>query len=433
MMVAPSVSATPASTPETDLKALYGDQWKNRAEYIMFRIAKQVADLTPELTARGRAPLKLSIGAPTLPPPAGVQKALVDSLSEPGIHMYSTTRGELFFREAVAQRMQTRFGVSVDAKTEVISVIGSKEGLANFFRGLITPRPNPADQDVILIPDPGYASYVDSIHGAGGRSYPIPLLPQDQYCPDLNQVWGRLQQDGVQPHRVKAVVVNYPSNPLGATATLDYYQHVVDFARQHNLVVISDNAYADMYFDEAIKPPSILQVPGAMERCIEFHSLSKPYCLTGWRIGFAVGPKPLVDLLALVKGTMDSGLFRGIQKAGAYALTHPEADEHIAMVNQVYARNQQLFMDGLRELGWPVDQMNPPKATFYFWLPIPPRYSSCEQFAQDLLEKSGVVVVPGTGFGQFGEGYVRLSLVLSEADQAEVLRRMQEDGFCYAG
>lgn len=425
---------TTASTPTStgpNVAALTSALWQAKAEYIMFRIGKKVAQLTPQLTAKGRAPLKLSIGAPTLPPPQALVEAFKGYLDEPGIDVYSVPRGEPFFREAVASRLQRRFGVTVNPNTQVCSLIGSKEGLANMFRAIITPSLNPKEQDIIIIPDPGYASYVDSIAGAGGLPYAMPLTAQNNYLPNPQSVLNQLIADGYKAEKVKAIILNYPSNPLGATAPLSYYEEMVAFARKHNILIISDNAYCDLYFSRAEKPHSILEVPGAIDIAIEFHSLSKPYCLTGWRLGFAVGNQTAIDLLATVKSTMDSGLFRAIQKAGVFALTEPAADAHIEAVNAVYEHNQGVFVAGLKRLGWPVNQLLIPDATFYFWLPIPPRYKSCEQFADELLEKSGIVTVPGTGFGQHGEGFVRLSLVLPEAELNEVIDRMQTDGFVW--
>ena len=406
--------------------------WLDKPEYIMFRIAKRVAELTEELTTKGRPPLKMSMGAPTLPPPNGVMKVLKDSLDESGIHVYSTTRGELFFREAVAQRVQKRFGLTLDAKTEICSLIGSKEGLAHIFRGIITPTMNEAEQDIILTPDPGYASYKGSIEGAGGKSVSIPLTPDNGYMPNLDEVWEQLKADGVRLDKVKALIVNYPSNPLGLIAPYRYYEHVIDFAKQHDLLVISDNAYADLYFDKTQRPHSILEVPGALDVAIELHSLSKPYCLTGWRMGFAMGAKPVIDLLATVKSSVDSGLFKGLQKAGAYALTSDEADEHIERVSKIYAKGQQVFVEGLKTLGWPVESMLIPKATFYLWMPIPKRFKTAVEFSNALLETSGIVTVPGTAFGEYGEGYIRLSLVLPEEQLNEVIQRMKDDGFTWS-
>lgn len=415
-----------------NVKALTSEIWRDAEEYIMFRIAKRVAELTPSLTERGRKPLMLSMGAPVAPPPQILMDRFIAALGEPGMHTYSTPRGEQFFRDAVATRMQQRFGVSVDANKEVFSLIGSKEGLANMFRGLITPRSNPKDQDILLYPDPGYASYVDSIRGAGGLAYPIPLLPENNYTPDMETVRAQLIADGYDFGKVKAVIMNYPSNPLGAMCDLAYYQHVVDFCRKYNLLLISDNAYADLAFEGASTPHSVLEAQGAREVAIEFHSLSKPYCTTGWRMGFAVGNADAIQLLGTVKSTVDSGLFKPIQKAAAFALTSPECDAFIKETNKTYAVNQQIVLRGLVDrLGWPAEKLNVPKATFYFWLPMPPRYNNCADFATDLLEKSGIVVVPGTGFGRYGEGYVRLSLVLQPAQLEEMIERMAQDGFTY--
>jgi len=420
--------------PKVDVDALTSEIWKNREEYIMFRIGKQVADLTDELTAKGRAPLKLSIGAPTIPAPQAIKDVLIAALDEPGIDMYSTTRGELTYRQACADRMKSRFGVDVDAKDNVCALIGSKEGLGNMFRGLITPSLDPDKQDLIMIPDPGYASYVDSIEGAGGKALSIPLNKEDNYLPNLDDVWeAQVVAKGIDPKRIKAIVVNYPSNPIGVVAPLSYFEHTVAFAQKHGILAISDNAYADMYFSPEAKPHSILEVEGAMDCAIEFHTLSKPYSLTGWRLGYCAGNKKAVDLVALVKSTMDSGIFKALQKAGIFTLTDPAIEAYIQETAKIYAHSQKVTLDGLASLGWPIAEMNPPKATFYLWVPIPARYKNCVDFAQDLLKTSGIVVVPGTAFGPNGEGFIRLSLVLPEQQLNEVFVRMKQDGFTFAG
>lgn len=426
------------SEPPTplDVKSLYSDYCKNMETYIMFRIAQRVVELTPSLEAKGRAPIRLSIGAPTVDPP----KVLVDYfkkvLDEPGIHTYSVPKGERFFLDAVATRMKQRFGVDVDAATEVTSLLGSKEGLANMFRALITPRWDKKDRDIILTPDPGYASYVDAIEVAGGHSYPVQLTLENRYTPNMDEVWTQLQADGFDPKKVKALIINYPSNPIGATAPFSYYEDVVAFCRKHGILLISDIAYSEMVFAGEEQPHSILEVPGAKELAIEFHSLSKPYAMTGWRIGFAVGNKDAVGILAKMKGTMDSGVFRAIQKAGAFALTSPDCDAYIKEVNKTYEQNQQLMLDGFRKLGWPIDELNPPRATFYLWLPVPKKYQAMgpggsEKFAEDVLETSGVVLVPGTAFGHSGEGAFRMSVVIPPAQIEEVIQRLQADGFMY--
>lgn len=420
-----------AQPAQFSVKDLYSDYCKNMETYIMFRIAARVAELTPELEKKGRPPLKMSIGAPTVEPPKVLLDYFVKTLSEPGIHTYSVPKGEKFFLEAVANRMKTRFGVDVNPATEVTSLIGSKEGLANMFRGIITPRWEEKERDIILTPDPGYASYVDAINIAGGLSYPTPLTPENHYLPNLDEAVENLKRDGYNPARIKAVIINYPSNPIGATAPFSYYEEVVAFARKHKILVISDVAYSEMYFAGEEAPHSILEVAGAKDLAVEFHSLSKPYAMTGWRIGFAVGNADAIGILAKVKGTMDSGIFRAVQKAAAFALTSPECDEYIRQCNLVYAENQNVMLAGFKRLGWPVEAMNPPKATFYLWLPIPRNYSSCEKFASDVLEKSGVVLVPGTAFGKTGEGFVRLSLVTPKHELEEVINRFEQDGFLY--
>lgn len=420
-----------AKSTDFSVKNLYSDYCANMETYIMFRISAKVVELTPELEKKGRAPLKMSIGAPTIEPPKVLLDYFIKALSEPNVHTYSVPKGEKFLLDAIAQRMKTRFGVDVNPSTEITSLIGSKEGLANMFRAIITPRMDMKERDIILTPDPGYASYVDAIEIAGGHSYPTPLNLQNNYLPDLDAAVESLKKDGFDPARIKAVIINYPSNPIGATAPFSYYEKVVEFARKHKILVISDVAYSEMYFDGQEAPHSILEVAGAKELAIEFHSLSKPYAMTGWRIGFAVGNADAVGILAKVKGTMDSGIFRAVQKAAAFALTSPECDQYIKDCNKMYAENQKIMVAGFKRLGWPVEELNPPKATFYLWLPIPRNYTSCEKFASDVLEKSGVVLVPGTAFGKTGEGFVRLSLVTPKHELEEVINRMEQDGFLY--
>jgi LL-diaminopimelate aminotransferase len=419
------------ATATSPIRQLYARQCQTMVPYIMFRIARRVNDLTDSLTAKGRAPLKMSIGAPTAHPPKALLDKVKTLLDEPGIHTYSVPEGEAFFRDAVAQRMQTRFGVDINPKTEVCSLIGSKEGLAQLFRGLITPSFNRDEQDIILTPDPGYASYVDAIAIAGGISYPTPLKPEHQYLPDLDGLDAQLQADGLDPKKVKALIVNYPSNPIGAMCDVAFYEKAVAFCKQRGILLISDLAYSEMVFSGEAKPHSVLEVAGAKDWAIEFHSMSKPYALTGWRIGFAVGNADAVNLVSMVKSTVDSGLFKVLQKATAFALTSPECEAYVQQMNGVYERNQARAVAGFKSLGWPMDHISPPRATFYLWLPIPPRYKSCEQFTDELLETSGIVAVPGTAFGQYGEGFMRLSLVTPEAELDEVISRMKTDGFTW--
>ncbi|MEM0952348.1 MAG: aminotransferase class I/II-fold pyridoxal phosphate-dependent enzyme [Cyanobacteria bacterium P01_H01_bin.74] len=420
-----------SSNLEFSIKDLYSDYCKNMKTYIMFRIAAKVAELGPALTEKNRSPIKMSIGAPTVSPPKVLLDYFREQLSQPGIHTYSVPKGEPFFLEAITTRMRTRFGVNINPKTEATALIGSKEGLANMFRAIVTPKPDFYEKDIILTPDPGYASYVDAINVAGGLSYPTPLTMENKYLPDLDMAMANLEKDGHSINNVKALIINYPSNPIGATAPFSYYEKVVAFAQKHQILLISDIAYSEMYFEGEEAPHSILEVEGAKELAIEFHSMSKPYAMTGWRIGFAVGNADAVSILAKVKGTQDSGIFRAFQKAASFALGSAECDAYIKENNKMYAKNQQFMLEGFKKLGWPIDDMIVPKATFYFWLPIPRAYNSCEQFAEEVLEKSGVVLVPGTAFGKMGEGYVRLSLVNPQSELNEVINRFETDGFTY--
>jgi LL-diaminopimelate aminotransferase len=415
-----------------DIKSLYSDYVKTLDTYIMFRIKQDMIRLTPELTAKSRSPINLSIGAPTQPPPEFVVNSLKKALDETSMHTYSIPKGEMFFLEAVASRMKTRFDVDLDSKTEIFSLIGSKEGLVNMFRCLINPSLDENNQDIILIPDPGYASYKEQIKVIGGKAYPIPLNYANNFMPDLNDVLENLKKDGFSPSRVKAVVVNYPNNPLGATATREYLQSVVNFCKERNILLISDAAYADMYFGEQEAPASILEFDGAMDVAVEFHSFSKPYSMTGWRIGWACGNKDAVGILGKMKSTVDTGIFKAVQKAAAEIVVSQEGDEYIKKANEMYEKKQQILVNGFRELGWDVDNLIIPKATFYLWLPIPERFKSGEEFCSKLLETSGIVVVPGTGFGNYGEGFFRLSYVAKDEDLHKVIERMKADGFNWA-
>ena len=407
----------------------FNDYVQNLETYIMFRIKEKVALLTPELVSKGRTPISLAMGAPTQMPPDEVINSLQNILNQNGIHTYSSPKGELYFREACKKRMKKRFGVDLDANTEIHSLIGSKEGLANFIRALINPTVIENDKDIIMVPDPGYASYKEMVKASGGYAYSIPLLPEDNYMPDLEKVFENFIKEGKNPKKIKALIINYPNNPLGATATIDYLKSVVEFCKKHHILLVSDAAYTDMYFDENCKPASVLQIDGAKDIAVEFYSLSKPYAMTGWRLGWICGNSEAVKVFAKLKSTIDSGLFKALQKAGADILTSEEGDKYIKKSNIQFKKNQDLFVRGLKELGW--EGFKVPNATFYLWLPIPPGYKSSFEFCDDLLCKSGIVVVPGDGFGEYGKRFFRVSIVCSEEEIIEVFERMKKDGFFF--
>lgn len=412
------------------MREFFNNYVQSLETYIMFRIKETVARITPELTERGRAPISLSMGAPTFNPPKKVIDALKSALDEKGAHLYSTPKGEKYFREAIAKRMKTRFNVELNPDEEIFSLIGSKEGLANFIRILINPTTNQEEKEIIMVPDPGYASYKEMIKVSGGVAYPIPLKPEDNFMPDLEKVFAKFLKDGYNPNKVKALLINYPNNPLGATATREYLQSVVDFCKKHHILLVSDAAYTDMYFKEELKPMSVLEIEGAKDIAVEFFSFSKPYAMTGWRLGWICGNTEAVKIFGKLKSTLDSGLFKALQKAGAEILNSDEGEEYIKEANKVFKKNQDLFVKGLREeLGW--GEFNVPDATFYLWIPIPPRYNTSVEFTDELMYKSGIVMVPGDAFGEYGKGYCRVSIVCPEEQIREVIRRMKEDGFYF--
>lgn len=397
----------------------------------MFRIKQEAARLTPELEAKGRSPIALAMGAPVAAPPKFVYEKLTEALQIPQIHTYSTPKGETWYLEAIAKRMKNRFGVELDPITEIFSLIGSKEGLANFIRALINPTANDKEKDVLLVPDPGYASYTQMVKTSGGKSYGIALNKDNNYMPDMFTVWEQMKQEGIDESKVKAMIINYPSNPLGATCTMDYLQHIVDFCREKQIWLLSDAAYCDIYFDETRKPHSVLEAEGAKDVAVEFFSFSKPYSMTGFRLGWICGNSDAVGAFGRLKSTIDTGLFKALQKCASEVINSEEGSEYIRQSNMSFKQKQMIVIDGFRELGWKISENDIPSATFYVWLPIPPRYKTSKEFTDDLLETSGIVVVPGNGFGQNGEGYFRLSAVATDEQLKETVSRMKTDGFYF--
>ena len=411
------------------MQEFFNDYVQTLETYIMFRIKETVAKITPELKAKNRAPISLSMGAPTQAPPKLIVDTLKSALDEEGIHTYSTVKGEVSFREAIAKRMKSRFGVELNPSEDICSLIGSKEGIANLIRILINPTTIDEDKDVIMIPDPGYASYKEMIKVSGGKAYSVPLKKEDNFMPDMEKVYANLIAEGINPKRVKALLINYPNNPLGATATKEYYKSLVEFCKKHHILLISDAAYVDMYFKPELKPMSILEIEGAKDIAVEFHSFSKPYAVTGWRLGWICGNSEAVKIFGKLKSTLDSGIFKALQKAGAVILNSDEGEKYIEESTISFKKKQEIFVKGLKELGW--GDFNVPDATFYLWIPIPPRYKTSVEFTDDLMHKSGVVMVPGSGFGKYGEGFCRVSIVCSEEQLKEAISRMKEDGFYF--
>ncbi len=397
--------------------------------YIMFKIRSRAEEIKNDLIAKNRAPISLAMGAPVDMVPDFVIQELQNILTDPKIHTYSIPKGEKYYLDAIQKRMKDRFGVDIDTKTEVFSLIGSKEGIANMIRGLVNPRYTDEEKDIIWIPDPGYASYGEMIKVSGARAYSIPMTKEDNYMPDLEAVYEKFIAEGNDFSKVKAIIANYPNNPLGVTCTFEYMQSMVDFCKKHDVLLMYDNAYCDIYFDEAHKPHSILECAGAKDVAVEFHSFSKPFAMTGWRLGWVCGNAQAIKAFGKLKSSLDTGIFRAIQYAGAKILTSDEGEEYIRNANAKIKVKLENFIKGLNDLGWKNVEM--PKTTFYLWIETPARYATDEEFCADLLEKSGLMIVPGTAFGKFGKGYVRLSIVASESDLAEVIARMKADGHTF--
>ena len=285
------------------MKELFNDYVQSLETYIMFQIKQETQRLTPELTAKGRKPISLAMGAPVTAPPKFVHEKLIEAINTEGMHTYTTPKGEAYLVEAIAKRMKNRFGAEFDTKTEICSLIGSKEGIANMIRALVNPTTDKEKQDIILIPDPGYASYKEMVKVSGGMAYGLPLTPENNYMPDLDEVAEKLEKDGYSMKRVKALIINYPNNPLGAVCDLDYMKQAVAFCKKHNILLMSDAAYVDVVFEGQPKAPSVFEVEGAKDIAVEFYSFSKPYSMTGWRIGWVCGNKEAVGVFAKLKST----------------------------------------------------------------------------------------------------------------------------------
>jgi LL-diaminopimelate aminotransferase len=309
------------------------------------------------------------------------------------------------FREAAAEWFARCFGVKLDPATEVVTLIGSKEAIAHFPLAFVNPG------DVVLVPTPAYPVYHIGTLFAGGETYYLPLLAENDFRPDLS----RIPEEVLS--RARILWLNYPNNPTTAVVTREWLAQVVDFAREHGLIVAHDAAYSELYYEDYV-PPSILEVPGAREVAIEFHSLSKTYCMTGWRIGFAVGNPELVKGLLTVKNNVDSGGFQAVQEAGIAALTGPQ--DCVAEHRRIFDERRRVMLEGLRKLGF---EVYPPRATFYLWVKVPEGYTSAE-FCARLIEEAGIVVTPGNGFGEPGEGYFRIALTVGKERLEEALTRL---------
>jgi len=387
---------------------------------MQIRVAERIASLPPYLFAqidkrkaearrRGADLISFGIGDPDLPTPAHIVQTGQAAMADPANHRYPDYEGMPAFREAVCRWYERRFGVrGLDPDRECVSLIGSKEGIAHVSLALLEPG------DVALCPDPGYPVYSVGARFAGATPWYVPLDPENGFLPDLDAIPADVRR------RAKVLWLNYPNNPTGAVADLDFWKRVVEFALANGIVVLSDNAYSEIAFD-GYRPPSFLEAPGAREVGAEFHSLSKTYNMTGWRVGSLVGNETIVQALGKVKTNVDSGIFQAVQVAAIAALDGDTAC--VDANNEIYRRRRDVLVEGLRAMGWDAAPM---KATFYLWVRTPKGLGSME-VVERLIEEAAVVATPGVGFGLggHGEGWIRFALTTSEERTREAVERMK--------
>jgi LL-diaminopimelate aminotransferase len=376
--------------------------------------AKRIDNLPPYLFARidemkakkrgeGVDVIDLGVGDPDLPTPPHIVQALIDAAQDPDNHHYPSYLGMQAFREAVAGWYKRRFSVDLDPSSDIISLMGSKDGVAHIPEALVNPG------DYVLVPSPGYPVYSTGALFSEGKVHEMPLLCENNFLPDLDAIPSDIAK------KSRLMWINYPNNPTSAIAPPKFFEEVVQFARDNDIVVVSDNAYSEVSFD-GYKAPSFLETDGASEVGIEMHSLSKTYNMTGWRIGMAVGNKEIIRGLGVVKTNIDSGTFNPVQHAAIAALSGPQ--DCVAEACSIYQERRDVLVSGLQKLGFDIQA---PKATFYVWLKVEDSMAT----AAKMLNETGIVVTPGIGFGKSGEGYVRFAITRSVDRIREAIGRME--------
>ena len=381
----------------------YSNRLQKLPPYLFVEIDKKKKMARQE----GRDIIDLGIGDPDQPTPKFLIDALNRASHDPANHKYPLGSGLPELRVEIAKWYKRRFNVDLDPDNEILPLIGSKEGIAHIPLAFINKG------DVGLVPDPGYPPYNSSVIFAGGEPYKLPLLKENSFLPDL----GAIKHNVL--HKTKLLFLNYPNNPTSATCDKSFFEEVVKFAQKHNIIVCQDAAYSEISFD-GTKIPSFLETEGAKEVGIEFHSFSKIFNMTGWRLGFACGNREIIAGLNKVKANIDSGAFNAIQATGIEALKH--IDKVTNNIKSLYEKRRNVLCDGLNKIGWNVPR---PKATFYVWAPVLSRHTSVS-LAGDLLEKCNVVATPGNGFGTSGEGYVRMALTVGESRLKEAVDRIKK-------
>jgi LL-diaminopimelate aminotransferase len=369
-----------------------------------------------ELKARAREQgldlIDLGMGNPDGPTPVPVVEAAIKALQNPANHGYPPFEGTASFRAAITSWYKRRYGVELDPDSEALPLLGSKEGLAHLAIAYVNPG------DLVLVPSPAYPAHFRGPLIAGGKVHSLILKPENGWLIDLASIPDSVAQEA------KILYFNYPSNPTGATAPREFFEEIVAFARRYEILLVHDLCYAELAFD-GYQPTSLLEIAGGKDTGVEFHTMSKTYNMAGWRVGFAVGNRHIIQGLRTLKTNLDYGLFAALQTAAETALQLP--DEYVHQVQDRYRQRRDFLIEGLAQLGW---NITPPQATMYLWVPCPPGTGSTD-FALEVLQKTGVVVTPGNAFGTGGEGYVRISLIADCSRLGEALRRFKDAGICY--
>ncbi len=370
--------------------------------YLFAEIDRKIA----ERKSRGHRVISFGVGDPDMPTPDHIVEALREAVKDPSTHRYPSYQGMREYREAASEWYAMRFGISPHPDREVLALIGSKDGISHFPLAFVDPG------DIVLVPDPAYPVYSIASSFAGGVPYPLPLKEDRGFLPDLE----RIPDDVLE--RAKVLFLNYPNNPTTAVSDLGFFREVVKLAKKHDIIVAHDLAYSEITYDGYVAP-SIMQVEGALDVCIEFCSLSKTYNMTGWRVGFAVGGEDIVRTFGALKTNMDSGVFNAIQIAAIRALTGPQ--DCVIEMRDIYRKRRDMLLGCIERKGWEAIK---PAATIYVWMKVPDGYDSAS-FAERLLEETDIVVVPGSAYGASGEGYVRLSLSLPDEELEEAITRLE--------
>jgi len=380
----------------------FSERLKQLPPYLFSEIDKAKS----EAKAQGRDIIDLGIGDPDMGTPQFIIDAMKVAVADSANHRYALDAGYPALRTTIAEWMKSRFGTDLNPDDEIYPLIGSKEGLAHLPLGIINPK------DKVILTDPAYPAYRSAIIFAGGKIVTIPLKSKNNFLPDLRKIESTKD--------AKMMIVNYPNNPTAATAPKEFYTNLVKIAKEKNMILVSDCAYSEVYYD-GVQPASLLEVDGAKEVAIEFHSLSKTYNMTGWRIGWACGNRQLIAAVAKVKSNVDSGIFQAIQIAGMKAIQGGQ--QEVEDMRGLYQERRDALINGLRSIGWKIP---PPDASFFVWAKIPKNFKDSVETAKTFLDKADIIVTPGVGFGAAGEGFVRMALTIPTERLNEAIERLKK-------